>query len=118
MSGLEPTFSTPSQGPVLGVDMKYCSGCGRPVHKTARSCPNCGATLRGGSSAGSKNKVVAGLLALFVGGIGIHKFYLGRGGWGVIYLIFFWTFIPAIVAFFEAIMLFVMSDDRFDEKFN
>ena len=62
--------------------------------------------------------MVAGLLAIFLGGIGIHKFYLGQGGWGVLYLIFFWTFIPAIVAFFEGIFLLVMAEDRFDEKFN
>jgi len=101
----------------LGVDMKYCSGCGKPIHKTARSCPNCGAAFRGASRS-EKNKMVAGLLAIFLGGIGIHKFYLGQGGWGVLYLIFFWTFIPAIVAFFEGIFLLVMAEDRFDEKFN
>lgn len=96
--------------------MKYCSGCGRPIHKTARSCPNCGATFR--SSRSEKNKLVAALLAIFLGGLGIHKFYLGQGGWGVVYLLFFWTFIPAIVAFIEGILLLLMSEDRFDERFN
>ncbi len=101
----------------IGADMKFCSGCGKPVHKTARSCPNCGATQRS-SKGGEKTKIVAGLLALFLGGLEIHKFYLGQGGWGVIYLIFFWTFIPAIVAFFEGIILLTMNEDRFDDKFN
>jgi TM2 domain-containing membrane protein YozV len=87
------------------------------VHKTASACPNCGARLRR-SARGDKSKIAAGLLALFLGGLGIHKFYLGRGGWGVLYLLFCWTFIPAIVAFFEAIILLTMSDDRFDEKYN
>lgn len=36
----------------------------------------------------SKNKVVAAVLAFFLGGIGIHKFYLGQGGMGVLYLLF------------------------------
>ena len=101
----------------LGADMKYCSGCGKPIHKTATSCPSCGARSRS-SSRDEKNKLVAGLLAIFLGGLGIHKFYLGRGGWGVVYLLLCWTFIPAIVAFFEGILLLVMSEDRFDEKFN
>jgi TM2 domain-containing membrane protein YozV len=35
-----------------------------------------------------KNKVVAGLLAIFVGGLGIHKFYLGKVGQGILYLLF------------------------------
>jgi TM2 domain-containing membrane protein YozV len=48
-----------------------------------------------------KNPTTAMLLALFLGGIGAHKFYLGQPGLGVLYLIFSWTFIPAIVSFIE-----------------
>ena len=65
-----------------------------------------------------KNKVVAALLALFLGSIGIHKFYLGQNVAGVIYLIFSWTFIPGIIAFFEFIGLLLMSDDVFNVKYN
>ena len=65
-----------------------------------------------------KDKTTAGLLALFVGGIGIHKFYLGRGGQGILYLLFCWTFIPAIIAFFEAIILFTMSPADFNARYN
>jgi len=49
-----------------------------------------------------KNPTTAVLLALFLGGLGIHKFYLGQTGMGVVYIIFCWTYIPAIIAFFEA----------------
>ena len=49
-----------------------------------------------------KNPTVAVILALFLGGIGAHKFYLGQTGLGILYLLFFWTYIPAIIAFFEA----------------
>ena len=41
------------------------------------------------------------LLCLFTGGIGGHEFYLGNIGVGIIYLIFCWTFIPIIIAFFQ-----------------
>lgn len=102
--------------PALGADMHYCSGCGKPIHKTARACPNCGAVQRGRS--GSRNKIVAAILALVLGGFGIHKFYLGQTGWGILYLLFFWTFIPAIAAFVEFILLLLMNDDRFDDRFN
>lgn len=50
-------------------------------------------------------KVVAGVLALLLGGIGIHKFYLGRTIQGVLFLIFSWTFIPGIIAFIEGILI-------------
>lgn len=49
-----------------------------------------------------RNPTTAVLLALFLGGLGAHKFYLGKIGLGVLYLLFSWTTIPAIVAFIEA----------------
>ncbi|MFN3596146.1 MAG: TM2 domain-containing protein [Rubricoccaceae bacterium] len=65
----------------------------------------------------AKDKIVAALLAFFLGGFGVHKFYLGRVGQGVLYLLFFWTFIPAIVAFFEAILYLVADRDAFAAKY-
>lgn len=50
------------------------------------------------------NKVVYCLLAFFLGGIGVHKFYAGKIGTGVLYLIFSWTFIPSFIAFIEFII--------------
>lgn len=65
-----------------------------------------------------KNKTTAGLLALFLGGIGVHKFYLGQTLAGVLYLLFSWSCIPAFIAFIEAIMILTMSDDDFNAKYN
>lgn len=65
-----------------------------------------------------KTKFVAFLLALFFGGLGIHKFYLGRIFAGIVYLLFFWTFIPAIIAFFESIYYLTMSDEKFNRYYN
>lgn len=61
------------------------------------------------------NNVVAALLALFLGGIGIHKFYLGRWFQGLLYLVFCWTGIPTIVAFIEAILYLCTPQDRFQQ---
>ncbi len=49
-----------------------------------------------------KNPTTAVVLALLLGGIGAHKFYMGQTGSGILYLIFSCTFIPAIIAFIEA----------------
>jgi TM2 domain-containing membrane protein YozV len=65
-----------------------------------------------------KNRVVAALLAFFVGGFGIHKFYLGETFAGIIYLVFCWTLIPGVIAFFEFLGLLLMTDRAFDGKFN
>lgn len=65
-----------------------------------------------------KNKWIAVLLAFFLGGLGAHKFYLGKIGWGVVYLLFFWTWIPGIIAFIEMLTYLFMSKSAFAEKYN
>jgi TM2 domain-containing membrane protein YozV len=65
-----------------------------------------------------KDRVTALLVCFFVGGFGIHKFYLGKNTEGIIYLIFSWTFIPSIFAFFEFFGLCFMSDREFNARFN
>lgn len=94
---------------------KYCSGCGIILHKDAYQCPKCGAPQAG--ALGQKNRVLAIVLALLLGGIGAHKFYLGRIGWGILYLLFCWTFIPQLIAFIEAIIYITMSDQAFAQKY-
>lgn len=65
-----------------------------------------------------KNKWVAALLAWFLGWIGIHKFYLGENAAGVLYLLFSWTFIPAVLGFFDFIGLLIISEEVFNRKYN
>ena len=65
-----------------------------------------------------KSKGVAIVLALFLGGFGVHKFYLGRGGQGVLYLLFCWTFVPSFLALIDFIVLLCMDDREFDQKYN
>jgi len=65
-----------------------------------------------------KERTVAILLCFFLGGMGIHKFYLGKNVEGTLYLIFCWTFIPSILAFFDFFGLCFMSDREFNARFN
>lgn len=49
------------------------------------------------------NKTAYILTALLLGGVGVHKFIAGKAAQGILMLLFCWTFIPAIIAFIEAI---------------
>lgn len=64
-----------------------------------------------------KSRFIAALLAFFLGGLGIHKFYLGK--WcGIFYLIFCWTYIPTIISFIEGILFLTNGEDNFNRKYN
>lgn len=52
-----------------------------------------------------KSPALAAVLCLLLGGFGAHHFYLRRPILGVVYLVFFWTMIPAILAFIETIFV-------------
>lgn len=79
---------------------------------------------------GQKNKMAAGLLAILLGGIGIHKFYLGFTGPGLVYLLvntvgflvtWIFLFIPNIVlgvmALIEGIIYLTKTDEEFTELY-
>lgn len=57
------------------------------------------------------NKVVYLLLAFFLGGIGIHKFYGGKIGTGILYMVFCWTGIPVIIALVEFVIALCQKAD-------
>lgn len=65
-----------------------------------------------------KNKVIAIILALFLGIFGAHKFYLGEKKQGILYLILCWTAIPFILGIIDAIIILTMSSKRFNVKYN
>ena len=65
-----------------------------------------------------KSKVAAGILAIFFGGIGVHKFYMGQIGMGILYLLFCWTGIPACIGFVEGIIYLCSNDENFMLKYH
>ncbi len=93
--------------------MVFCRGCGKEIHDSALACPFYGAQQR---TRAGKDKVVAGVLALFLGGLGVHRFYLGQW-WGIFYLLFCWTLIPSIVSFIEGIVFLVTDDLAWQAKY-
>jgi TM2 domain-containing membrane protein YozV len=52
-----------------------------------------------------RDEVIGVLLALFLGGFGIHHFYLGRVGLGILYLCFSWTPFPWVIGWIECFFM-------------
>ena len=48
-----------------------------------------------------RDKTLAGVLAIFTGTIGIHKFYMGQWKQGLIYLLFFWSGVPTVLGIID-----------------
>ena len=85
----------------------------------AVACPKCAHPNKAAAPVyygAPKSRIAAGVLALLVGGIGVHKFYLGKIGLGIVYILFCWTFVPVIIAFVEGIIYLVQDDKTFSIK--
>ena len=67
-----------------------------------------------GKIAGAEKKVPAGILGILLGGLGIHKFYLGYTKEGVIQIVLcLLCGIGALIGLIEGIMYLVKSDEDF-----
>lgn len=102
----------------MTTNMVFCRGCGQQIHFSAPACPHCGAiqVFAPGTSDAQKSRVTTGVLALLLGGLGLHKFYTGAWGWGIVYIVLCWTFVPGIVALVEGIRYLTLSDAEFQRK--
>lgn len=65
-----------------------------------------------------KSKTVAGLLAIFLGSFGAHRFYLRSYGWGIVYLLFCWTLIPGLLGVVEGVRYLLMEESKFAAKYS
>jgi TM2 domain-containing membrane protein YozV len=109
-----------SDAPVRGlsVDFEVEGNQAKAIYRTV------------GSSSPSKNKTAAGLLAIFLGGLGIHKFYLGYTWPGLIYLLcntvgllvtwvllFTPNFVLGVMALVEGIIYLTKTDEEFEQTY-
>ena len=99
----------------LGDGENYCSNCGNPTASSLEVCLSCGFSLKRQEEIPEgerKSKLAAGLLALFLGGFGIHNFYLGFTGKGVAQILLSCTGISSIWAFVEGILILCGKIDK------
>lgn len=97
-----------------------CPDCSREISLTAPSCPHCGRAFSPSREFNRppKSRAAAVAFALLLGGVGAHKFYLEKPGVGVVYILFCWTFIPAILGLIEGLLYLAMSDVEFIARYS
>jgi TM2 domain-containing membrane protein YozV len=130
-AGVAPGSHSPSTPAAPAPGKVFCFKCGAQIFAEAEICPQCGVRQQQRPSllagfADSPNRVVAAALAFCLGPLGAHKFYLGRIGLGILYLLFgtllAWLIVPlAIIWTFsviDGIVYLTYTDEAFADKYS
>lgn len=127
---------------------KFCHTCGTSLNPEQIVCIRCGTGIAlqeagygqgyppgQGYSAGQgyrpnrvvsttpRSRLTAALLAIFLGHLGVHKFYMGSWGWGLVYIgailltFFIGWFATSITGIVEGIIYLKMTDEEFAAKY-
>lgn len=120
--------------------MSFCSQCGSP-RGTGTYCSGCGASTQSSDSSRpvpqmvpqivmnpvpvmgmrpiESKKTLAGLMGIFFGGFGVHKFILGYTTEGILMIVItlFTCGIGAILGLVEGIIYLTKSDDEFVQTY-
>ncbi len=101
-------------GVAAGNGANYCHNCGAQSAPGAAVCTSCGVAFAQPVPAGEqKSKLAAGLLGIFLGGLGVHNFYLGFTGKAVAQIILSLCFgIGGIWGLIEGIMILCGKIDK------
>lgn len=88
-SPMDSVYACTRCGAQQGMGYNFCANCGRPLQPGSMACTVCGASALGNvAPAGErKSRLVATLLCFFLGGIGIHDFYLGYTKNGILKIV-------------------------------
>ncbi len=79
---------------ILEGQARYCGGCGKKIHASAKSCPHCGYTLVTSEVTTTKTRAIIGLLLNVLIWPGLGTIVGGETGKGVAQIILFLIGIP------------------------
>lgn len=124
--------------------MAYCRKCGTEIKGNVNYCPSCGFSRLSIDVADNrlceshptivyvqsaqgpiyvkgtaKSKGLTLLLCFFLGGFGIHQFYIGNTTKGVLYLLFCWIcYVTVIFSVIDFLIFLFMSEEEFHIKYD
>ncbi|WP_025821079.1 TM2 domain-containing protein [Shewanella marina] len=100
-----------------------CPQCGQKIDLNLVACPQCHAAQGLDALAGIdpdlriKNQRLAVWFSFLLGGLGIHRFYLGQYMKGSLYLLFSWTLVPTVLGWVDAVRTLKMSPFSFEQRY-
>lgn len=91
----------------------FCKNCGKEFEDSTKFCPACGTAVETGTQKpcaaqeqSHKSRTVVALLAFFLGYLGVHRFYVGKCGTGILQILLTCCFgIGAIWALIDLIVI-------------
>lgn len=100
VGGETPHHTDDTAQATAGVPAIICPSCRNTVSSQARQCPRCGQPFRN-EQASRRSRLAALLFCFFLGCLGIHRFYVGKFGTGILQLLtlgglFIWSFIDLV----------------------
>ncbi|WP_394389111.1 TM2 domain-containing protein [Shewanella woodyi] len=110
--------------PLSQLKESLCTQCSQKIDSSLITCPECHATQGLEALAGVdpnihiKNQKLAIWFSFLLGGLGIHRFYLGQYMKGSLYLVFSWTLVPVLVGWVDAIRTLNMSPFNFAQRYS
>lgn len=125
----EKALICPNCGVYPLAERKFCQNCGAETQYNQEVCTKCGVKLvyKPSPSLVGKSKVAAGVLGILLGSLGIHKFYLGYTGAGIIMLLItvvgglltlgVASFVMGIIGIIEGIIYLTKTDEEFQEAY-
>jgi TM2 domain-containing membrane protein YozV len=116
-TGVSQSITPPPTPEPIAQPKKRCSTCNKEIYLAAEICPYCGVRQIKSKPVGKHSRTTAAILAIVLGDFGAHKFYLGKIGLGILYLVFCWAYVPGILGVVEGINYLRMSDEDFVQRY-
>jgi TM2 domain-containing membrane protein YozV len=106
-------------GFAVAAAANYCRACGNQLQPGQAVCTSCGTAIASWQPRADKERLTAALLGIFLGGLGIHKFYLGYNNAGIIQIVItiFTCGIGSVIGLIEGIIYLTKSDAEFQATY-